>query len=139
MHLFVFKEVPKDVPINFPKKVPKDVPKYLVNSDGERMRGVLIEQDFTMGSVQPSGLNPIKVGVGPEDVWRLVINGQTVWPVDARGDQHGDVLTVHVGSRDDRMCTPVRPVQVPIQNQVRIKNKDIYTWNQLKSSEIGYV
>ena len=76
------------------------------------MRGVLIEQDFTMGSVQPSGLNPVKVGVRPEDVWRLVINGQTVWPVDARGDQHGDVHTVHVGSGDDRISTPVRPVHV---------------------------
>ena len=52
------------------------------------------------------------MGIGEIETFAVQVNGESVRPVDFRGYYGSSVSTVHVGTYDSRIFTPVCPEHV---------------------------
>lgn len=70
----------------------------------------LVHQYLSPASVIVTSLNGPGPGIRPVQLLPLLVDGQAIGPRDVPVDDHCPLRSVHAGSFDFRIITPVRPV-----------------------------
>ena len=69
------------------------------------------------GAIKVGPVDEVELGVGPVELLLVVVEGQSVRPVDVTVDDHLSTRAIHPSPLDLRDLTPVRPVHVPEDRQ----------------------